>query len=48
MKTEEEFGPIEIEVHNNNVIQAYKRLQRKMLKEGVAEDLRKREDRWLR
>jgi ribosomal protein S21 len=47
-KNDKPLEPLEVQVKDNNVIQAYRRLKRMMLKEGIAEDLQRREERHLR
>lgn len=45
MKTDFEFGPLEVEVKDNDVIRAYRRLKKLMLRENVMIDIKNHERR---
>ena len=48
MRDEEEFQPYEVEVKNNNVIAAYRKLKKMLENDEVREHSNKRTDRRLK
>lgn len=45
MNKESELRPLEVEVVDNDVVRAYRKLKRMLENEGVQDDLRKRDER---